>query len=39
MGLTSETGMPVELCSDSDLADGVCERGIIFIKIFILFYL
>ena len=27
LGITSATGMPVELCSDEDLESGKCERG------------
>ena len=27
-GLTSETGMPVELCNDADLERGECQRGL-----------
>ena len=26
-GITSATGMPVELCNDADLESGKCERG------------
>ena len=37
MGLTSATGMPVELCNDEDLANGICERGL-YIYIYIYIY-
>ena len=27
-GITSATGMPVELCNDNDFDSGKCERGL-----------
>ena len=35
LGITSATGMPVELCNDDDFDNGRCQRGYYLFQIFL----